>query len=211
MTSAMMLESLIMVVALSIDAFVACFAYGTNEIKIPFRSVAVIDLICTVTLALSLLLGSVIRPFVPSYLTKEICFLILLVLGLVKLCDSTLKSLIRKRKKLHKKIAFSALHLNFILHVYANPEEADTDASKLLSPAEAASLAVALSLDGLAVGFGAALASVNLYAVILLSLLAGAAAVVCGCFLGNKIAQKLPFDLSWVSGILLIVLAFLKL
>ena len=28
---------------------------------------------------------------------------------------------------------------------------------------------------------------------------------------GNKVAEKVPLDLSWVSGLLLMVLAFLKL
>ena len=205
------LESLVLVTALSVDAFVASFAYGTNRIKIPFRSVAVITGVCSAILAVSLFLGALVRPFVPPHLAGAVCFAILFLLGVVKLCDSAIKSLIRRSRGLHKKISFSAMHLSFILDVYANPENADSDCSKTLSAAEAAPLAVALSLDGLAVGFGAALADANPLRAVVFSLAANTLAVFGGCFAGNKIAEKFPLDLSWVSGLLLMVLAFLKL
>lgn len=181
------LEALLLVVALSLDAFVASFAYGAQRIRIPYSSAAIISVICTAMLAVSLLAGSLLRPFLPQSLTKGLCFAILFLLGLVKLCDSTIKTLIRKHKR------------------------ADRDGSRELSPAEAASLAVALSLDGLAVGFGAALMQVNFLMVMLFSLAVGMLAVRLGGKIGNRAAQKLPFDLSWLSGALLIVLAILKL
>ncbi len=205
------LESLVLVTALSVDAFVASFAYGTNQIKIPLRSVVVISGVCSAILAVSLFLGGLIRPFMPPHLAGVLCFSILFLLGVVKLCDSAIKSLIRRSQGVHKKISFSAMHLSFILDVYANPENADSDCSKSLSAAEAAPLAVALSLDGLAVGFGAALSDVNPLRAVLFSLAANVVAVCAGSFIGNKVAEKLPLDLSWVSGLLLMVLAFLKL
>ena len=205
------LEPLVLVTALSVDAFVASFAYGTNQIKIPFRSVAVISGICSAILGVSLFLGSLVRPFMPEHLAGVLCFSILFLLGIAKLCDSAIKSLIRRSQGIHKKISFSAMHLRFILDVYANPENADSDCSKSLSAAEAAPLAIALSLDGLAVGFGAALSEAAPLRVVLFSLVANVIAVCAGSLTGNKVAEKIPLDLSWVSGLLLMVLAFLKL
>ena len=205
------LEALLLVVALSLDAFVASFAYGAQRIRIPYSSAAIISVICTAMLAVSLLAGSLLRPFLPQSLTKGLCFAILFLLGLVKLCDSTIKTLIRKHKRMHRQVSFSLFSLKFILDVYADPEKADRDGSRELSPAEAASLAVALSLDGLAVGFGAALMQVNFLMVMLFSLAVGMLAVRLGGKIGNRAAQKLPYDLSWLSGALLIVLAILKL
>ena len=173
------LEALLLVVALSMDAFVASFAYGAQRIKIPFSSAAIISVICTAMLAVSLLAGALLRPFLPQGLTRGLCF--------------------------------ALLFLKFILDIYADPEKADRDGSRVLSPAEAASLAVALSLDGLAVGFGAALMQVNVLIVMLFSLAVGMLAVRLGGKIGNRAAQKLSFDLSWFSGALLIVLAILKL
>lgn len=204
-------EAILLVTALSVDAFVASFAYGTNHIKIPFRSVVVINVICSFILAVTLILGAVLRPFISEAVTKAICFVILLLLGVAKLFDSSIKSCIRKHNGINKEFNFSVFQLRCILSIYADPEEADRDCSRLLSPAEAASLAVALSLDGLAVGFGAGLADVSITQVVFFSLILGTLAVEVGCFLGNKVAQKLNLNLSWLSGALLLLLAIMKL
>lgn len=197
--------------ALSMDAFIASFAYGSNKIKIPMISIQIINIICSSILGISLLVGTLVKQYIPDWLTIAICFTILFVLGVVKLLDSGIKSIIRKHNNLNKEIQFSMFNLKFILNLYANPEEADIDLSRSISPVEAASLATALSLDGLAVGFGAALGNVNGLAVFLSSLITDAIAVMLGSYVGNKIARKLPFNLSWLSGIVLIGLAFLKL
>ena len=205
------LEAILLVTALSTDAFVASFAYGSNKIKIPFQSVQIITVVCSLILGISLLLGSVIRQYIPAGLTVAICFGLLFILGIAKLLDSTVKSIIRKHRNLRRKFKFSMFNLHFILQLYAAPEDADADCSKVLSPGEAASLAVALSLDGLAVGFGAALGNVNVLQVVLFSLVFGTLAILLGGRIGNKAAEKIPFNLEWLSGALLILLAFLKL
>lgn len=160
--------------------------------------------------AVSLLAGALLRHFCRRA-DRGLCFALLFLLGVAKLCDSAIKTLIRRHKRMHRQVSFSVFSLKFILDVYADPEKADRDGSRVLSPAEAASLAVALSLDGLAVGFGAALMQVNVLIVMLFSLAVGMLAVRLGGKIGNRAAQKLSFDLSWFSGALLIVLAILKL
>ena len=207
----LIIEALILVAALSIDAFVASFAYGTNKIKIPTVSIIVINLICTGTLLIFLCVGKVVSPLLPEQLIKFVCFTILFLLGIAKLFDSSIKLAIRKLKNLTRHLHFSLFHIKFILTIYADPQKADVDNSELLSPKEAASLGIALSLDSAAVGFGAGVMVTNMWVTILLSFITGLAAVIIGSFLGNKIAQKTSLDLSWLSGVLLIILAFMKL
>jgi len=203
------LEALALASSLSLDAFAASFGYGSNQVKIPLLSVQIINVVCSGVLGLSLFVGTLLRQVLPHWLTLTVSVAVLFVLGLVKLLDCAVKSLIQKYND--KELQFSLFDLKFILRLYANPEDADVDASRIISPAEAASLALALSLDGLAVGFGAALASVNGWAVFLCSLATNAFAVLFGCWLGEKMARKIPFDLSWLSGVILIGLAVLKL
>lgn len=205
------IETILLVIALSVDAFVASFAYGTNKIKIPFISIIVISTICSAFLALSLFLGSILKPMIATHLTSGICFSILFILGVVKLFDSSIKTFIRKHSNIKKELKFSLFNLSFILNVYADPQKADTDLSRELSPFEASSLAVALSLDGLAVGIGAGLASVNFIEIIIISLIFGIIAVLSGCYIGYKIAEKTSLNLSWISGVLLIILAIIKI
>lgn len=204
-------EALLLAAALSLDAFAASFSYGTGKIKIPPASVLVIDIICSLSVGATLFIGSLIRPFIPGWLTTAICFTILFLLGMVKLLDGITKSIIKKYGAISSNFNFSFCNFRFVLSLYANPECADVDHSKTISPKEAVSLAAALSLDGCAVGFGAALGNVSGLAVFFCSLVTEGLAVLGGTALGNKAASRFSCDISWIGGLLLLIMAFLKL
>lgn len=200
-------EALLLALALSLDAFAASFAYGSKQIKIPFASVCVIDLVCGLIVGVSLLAGTVTKGFIP----EAVSFWILFLLGAEKLADGIVKSLIRRYGGVRRDLNFSLCSIRFVLSLYADPEKADRDSSQSIAPGEAASLAVALSLDGIAVGFGAAVGQVNAPAVFCFSLLANALAVFSGAGLGNRLSRRLPFSISWLGGVILIVMAVLRL
>lgn len=126
-------ETGLLVIALSVDSFVASFSYGANHIRMPFRSVACISGICSGSLGLSLLVGRGLRSYLPEGVLPWICFLLLAGLGIVKIFDSSLKALIRRHRDLHRQWQFSAFHFRVILNIYANPEQADQDRSGALS------------------------------------------------------------------------------
>ena len=199
----------------SADAFAASFAYGGKRIRIPPLSGQIINLTCSAFLGAALLLGATVRKFLSARLTAFICFAVLFTLGIMKLLDSITKSVIRKRGRrggsITKEIRFSMLNFSFVLSLCADPEKADVDENKIISPAEAAALAVSLSIDGLAVGFGAGIGNINVLAAVAVSLLTDMAAITFGCRLGGRLARALPFNLSWISGVILIGLAVLKL
>jgi len=205
------IEAAVLASSLSIDAFTAGFAYGSKKIRIPAASVQIINLICCTTIGLAMLLGHWLKPLLPDGFATGIAFTVLFAIGLIKLLDGIVKSIIRKHTKLDKAFKFSVFDIHFILRLYADPEIADADVSAHLSPAEAVALAVSLSLDGMAVGFAAALAGVNPWAVMIWSLVTNFAALVLGRRLGHKLADKLPFNISWAAGIVLICLAFSRL
>ena len=167
------------------------------------------DVVSAGTLAFSLAMGNWLQGFFPGWVTKGICFLVLLALGLIKLLDGAVKTLIRQFGRNAARLNFCSLR--FVLTVYADPEPADLDQSNVISPKEAASLALALSLDGLAVGFGAAMGDMNALAAVFGVLVINALAILAGVWLGNGAAGKLPFPISWLGGVILIVIAVLKL
>lgn len=213
---AAIIEAVILASSCSIDAFTASFAYGSKGIRIPFLSNQIVNLICSSVLGLSLWAGAAVRQFLPGWITVAAAFTILFILGVVKLLDSVTKTVIRRHyesndSELRKEYRFRLFNFNFMLNLYANPENADADGNKVISPGEAAALAVSLSLDGLAIGFGAGIGSINILAVVAASLVTDMLAVFLGCALGYKLSRKLPFNLSWISGIVLIGLAVTKL
>ncbi|GAA0123577.1 MAG: sporulation membrane protein YtaF [Clostridium argentinense] len=206
-----MLESILLVISLCMDTFVASFGYGTNKIKIPFTSVTVINLVCSGLLAISLFLGSILKNFLSESLSIGICFTILIILGVVRFLEGVIKTYLKKKSTNKKNIKFKLLDINFILDIYVDNTKADMDNSRILSPSEAFYLAIALGLDGIAVGFGSGLANINYIQVILFSLISDMVAVLIGCYLGRKLVEKVNLNLSWLSGLILIILAFMKL
>lgn len=177
-------EAILITSTLSIDAFVASFAYGSNKIRIPFLQINIINIICSLVLVFSLLVGNIIRDIVPLWLTTWLSFTILFSIGLIKLISGITSK--NDYALINKKIMS-------------------------ISPMEATILAFALSLDGFAIGFGIALVNTNILTILITSLIIGFIAILLGCYLGNKIAKNLKSNLSWLSGLLLIGLAFLSL
>lgn len=209
-TLPILLESFILVLALCVDSFVASFAYGTNKVKIPLSSLMIMNCLSSGILIIGLFLGSLITPLLPEGLVSLISFFILFILGIVKLFDSSLKVLIQKFQSGSKNVQFSVRNIKFILTVYADPNTANADQSNTLSPAEAVSLGIALSLDSAVVGLGAGVSSNAFLTVLILSFLIGCLAVFSGGCLGRKIAEKTDLNLSWISGALLILLAVMN-
>ena len=207
----MLIEAAAVAAAVSVDAFAAGFSYGANRIKLPLSSVLIITAICSAMLGAAMFAGSWVGKYISQTATSYIGFGILLTLGTIKLLDCAVKIFIRRRARRNPEIKFSAFNVRFILTLYADPELADTDSSGSISPAEAVSLSVVLSFDGIAVGLGAAMGGVDPLAAVTATAAFTAAAVALGRFLGNKTAQRLGSGISWLGGVVLIVLAVTKL
>ncbi|HSQ90005.1 sporulation membrane protein YtaF [Romboutsia sp.] len=205
-----MLQSLLLVFSLCIDTFVASIAYGTDKIKIPFSSALIINAVCSSFLAVSLFLGSVFKDFLSPNIASVMSFSLLLMLGVYRLFESIFKTYIQKVSNTEVPLTFKVFDFKFVLEIYANETKADYDKSKILTSKEAFYLAVALSLDSLAVGFGSSLGSVRYLEVILLSLVIGISSLLIGSCLGSRFAQKVDINLSWLSGAILIVLALMR-
>lgn len=205
------METFLVVFTLSLDAFVASIAYGTNKIKMPFKSMIIIDIICTSLLAISIFLGTLVKKTLPEGTTIIISFTILILLGIFYLLEGVIKTYIKNNLILDKKIKFKLFNIWFIISVYMDEIKADLDNSKTLSSKEALYLAIALSLDSLAIGFGSSLGSINCISIIFLSLIINMIAIWSGLAIGKRFVEKVKIDLSWLAGVILIILAFLKL
>ena len=205
------LQALLLVSALSVDALLASFAYGSRKIRIPIRALLLISLICSGVLGLTLLLGTQLAGLFNEQAATWLSFGILFCLGIIRVFDSWLKSWIRKRGTSNNEIKLRIFHLRFILQVYTDPPAADADDSRTLSLGEAAALAVALSLDAIAAGLGIGLSGSEFLPVIIIKFVMTTLAVFAGCKLGSKLAKAVDKDLAWLSGGLLILLAILQL
>lgn len=200
------LQAISLTCALSVDTLVASFSYGMNKIKLPISACLVINLICTGTLALSLTLGGILNAVIDPWAAKAVGAALLIFMGALKLIESVVHMRVRRRGTADKSIRFNFMSLKFILTVYSKPEEADADGSKTLSVKESVALAFALSIDSLAVGFGAGVAGASIVLCSVFSFALGLLAVFFGAVIGLRIEKKTSVNLSWLSGVIMIAL-----
>lgn len=203
------LEAVLLVMALCLDSLTASFSFGIGRIKVPFLSALVISLIGSVFLFVSIFCGTWISGYIPSQFSACLSFGVLLLLGIIRLWDIVIKKYIKK-KNLEKGDCQSGF-CRFVLTVYAESEKADANRSQTLSVSEAITLAIALSVDSLAAGIGVGVVNGLGFELALFSLACGFIAVELGCFIGRRVAKVTTLDLSWISGIVLIGLAILRL
>ncbi|MFQ9515909.1 MAG: manganese efflux pump [Eubacterium sp.] len=207
----MFFNIIVLVSALCIDIFVASIAYGTNQVLLTRLQILISNAICSLCLGVSLLFGTFLDSLIPETFTKEICFFSLLFLGIIKLSDFLIKRYVRKHKTVDKKIHFGFSNLKFIIKIYCDPLEADADQNKKLSLKEVIFFSLAMSIDSLIAGTMAAFLKISVSLTILTAFAMGSIFTCLGQFLGHKISSKTPVDLSWIGGILFIILAFSKL
>ena len=205
------LNILLLVIALSIDAFVAGFAYGVDKIRIPFLSMSVIGSFSAISLWISLLAGRGLLVGLSPGFARFISITLLFVVGLAKLFDGTIKCIIRRKEPMEKHLDFHMFDFCFLLTVYADPNKADKDKGGILSAKEACSLGIALSIDSMAAGIGAGIAAAPILFPVILAFIMGASAIGLGVFLGNRVAARYSLDFSWIGGVFLIFLSVLKM
>lgn len=204
------IEAALLALSLSTDLFVAFIAYGGRNIHVPRRAALVTSLVCTGIFLLFGLVGCFATPFLPNGVEKAIGFLMLFIIGIIRIFDGTVKALIRHGLP-RRKLKLRAMGLSILLEVYADPETADLDSGGVLSMREGALLAVAMSFDGVATGIGAAAGGVSVLLTAAISFVFCIISITVGLRLGRFLSGKLPFDMSVIGGALLVILAVTRL
>lgn len=204
-------QAFFLVLALSLDTFTAGVALGTQKIMVPFRSVLAISLTCSASLWLAISLGGWIGNWISPRTGAVIGCVILVMMGSVRLFDGVIKELLRRCCENKEGMVFYRKNLKIFLQVCVDSAQADFNRSQSLSVPEAISLAAALSVDGLAAGVGAGILDVSHWLIFLIAMLINLFAVHLGCRTGIRFSRKHEQDISWVAGVLLIVLGLIKL
>ena len=205
-----MFHILVLVLALCMDTFVASMAYGANKVHITWEKIVVMNAICSGCLGIALVAGSVLDGLVPESMTRMVCFISLFLLGVVKLLDYTIKKYINRHVSLHKGITFSFSGLRIIVNIYGDPMAADWDHSQSLSWKEVLFLSFAMSIDSLIAGALSAFLEIPVVLTMVTELIMGIVMMYAGLFLGRKLASRCKCDLSWISGVLFMILAVTK-
>ena len=187
--------------AVSTDVFVGFCACGGRNIRLTRHTAVVSAATCCAIFLIFGLIGSFITPFIHDSVEVYIGFTALLIIGLTRIFDRAIKAAIRRFRQ----------RLSIFFKVYAEPELADLDSGGELSVREGILLASATSIDAGIAALGSGLSCANVIASSAFTLIFSFAAVTLGVHLGRYLSGKLPFDVSVAGGVILIVLAVLKL
>ena len=76
---------------------------------------------------------------------------------------------------------------------------------------EAVFFALAMSLDGMFGGLGAGFTGKNIFFTVMGSFVVSFCAVLCGCRIGMQASKRWKTDVSWLGGVLFVILAFQKI
>lgn len=98
--------------------------------------------------------------------------------------------------------------VNIIFTIYLSPEEANRTDLQILSAKEALLLSLALSLDSVLVGMAFSTAGIPALLLLLSASLSNFLLFLSGFCLGRLLSRALHMDLSWLSGLCLLLLAF---
>lgn len=205
-----MIESLLLVIALSLDSFATSTAYAASGIRIPLRAGLILAAVSSAVLGLSLSASLLIQQWISPMACTVLSFALLAAMGLGCLCQSYIKDRLRKRADNRKQMQFKISNIGFVLDIFLDETKADAGDSKTLSCKEAFALSIALSIDSLATGIGSGLAMDNHMLLVGLCFAFTLAAVLLGKCIGGKLARMLKHNLSYLSGALLLVLAGLR-
>ena len=146
-----MTEDMLLILAMSTDAFFAALSYSAGRIRIPAVSALIICAVSTIVLTLSAGLSSVLGSFIPDEACRISGAVLLGFIGIVGFFQNGLKSILRRHQG-KGKLSFCCFDIDFVISVYLDETQADSDMSKVLSPRESLALAAALSVDSVSGG-----------------------------------------------------------
>lgn len=202
---------LVFMLAVSVDSLSAGFAYGTSRVKIKALAGIFLVFIPSITITVMTKLGAFIFSLFPSWLFSTLSFLLLFILGFEKLIESLIRHVAAAYPNTIGNWACRIKQLNIIFTIYFSPEDANKQDTQVLSAKEAFFLSLALSLDSIFASMAFSCQVSSLIVFFLLALLFHFLLFLSGFLLGRLISKKFSIELSWLSGLFLLLLALYSL
>lgn len=94
-----MFHSLLLVIALSMDGFLASIAYGARNIRISVWIAFLVSAVGTTCLGISFFFAQWITSFIPVWICSWISFGLFFFLGISSFCKGMLKTVFKNRRK----------------------------------------------------------------------------------------------------------------
>jgi putative sporulation protein YtaF len=208
----------LLALALSLDSLTVGLLYGARGIKLSWSAMTVVSLSTGLLLLAAMGGGQVAAAWLPPALAQRLGALVLTGVGLW-ITYQTWRSHGRPRavtpepqpEESRKVWRLKLGSVGIVIEILREPGSADLDHSGHISLSEALFLGIALALDSVAAGLGAAMAG---FSPLALPLVASGGSLLL-MFAGSRGARLLPFKLdgrwSWVHGMVLVALGLYRM
>ena len=204
-----MFKLLLLIVALSMDTFLISSSFGSNNIRVKIPGAIIIALGSAVSLSVSILLSNILSNIIPIHLFNMLSFLVLIIIGSYNIFSTAIKNYLKKMQVLNKNISLNIEGYHLLVDVFIDETKADIDKSKDLDMKEALLIGGLGSMDSLCAGLSFPFTNVSI--IFVLTFIICISLVFLGFKLGGKLNDIVKTNLSWFSGVLLIILAFTKI
>lgn len=196
--------------AVSLDSLGVGVSYGLRRIRVPMPSVMLICLNSALLVALSMLAGRWLAGWLNPLAARRLGSLLLVGVGAwISLQAWAQQAAARGGETL---LRFRVPGLGLVVQVLQEPARADLDRSGSINAGEAVLLGLALSLDALGAGFGAAVAGMDGRLAPWLVGVFNWALLSLGLFLGGRLGERGWGERgAWVPGLVLVLLGIFKI
>ena len=198
---------LFFLLAVTLDSLTAGLTYGTRKVRIQPLSYLILICIPALFITAANQLGTLLACLLPPQVLPWISFLLLFLLGISKIIESLIRRLAAKHPSLTRNWGCKIKQINIIFTIYLSPEYANGEDLQILSATEALLLSLALSLDSILVGMAFTTDAVSWVFLFLLAVLFNLLFFLIGYLAGHVLCHLFHVDLSWLSGLLLLLLA----
>lgn len=198
---------LFFLLAVTLDSLTAGLTYGTRKVRIQPLSYLILICIPALFITAANQLGTLLACLLPPQVLPWISFLLLFLLGISKIIESLIRRLAAKHPSLTRNWGCKIKQINIIFTIYLSPEYANVEDLQILSAKEALLLSLALSLDSILVGMAFTTDAVSWVFLFLLAVLFNLLFFLIGYLAGHVLCHLFHVDLSWLSGLLLLLLA----
>lgn len=191
---------LLFALAVSADGFMVGIAYGVKKIRIPFISLVLISCASALAVTLSMICGKALATVLSPAFSSSLGAVMLILIGLYFLLQALKERL--NSLPIEPETAIFTLNIEFlgvIVQILKKPASADMDSSGEINLREAFFLGLALAVDALGAGMGAAMTGLNIFFTALSVGMLKFILVNSGIFLGGVVNKK---HMEGISGIL---------
>lgn len=198
---------LFFLLAVTLDSLTTGLTYGTRKVHIQPLSYLILICIPALFITVANQIGTLLACLLPPQVLPWISFLLLFLLGISRIMESLIRRLAAKHPSLTRNWGCKIKQINIIFTIYLSPEDANVEDLQILSAKEALLLSLALSLDSILVGMAFTTEAVSWIFLFLLAVLFNLLFFLIGYLAGHVLCHLFHVDLSWLSGLLLLLLA----